>query len=74
MNGWIFLNAHGEKLAKGKYWYDDEGYTGWVFSDQEKDAILAECENWKIMPVSYCAVVLSKDFKTVTLDGEPVRV
>lgn len=71
MSGYIILNSKGDRLTQGK-WFG--AGNGWVWSEEEKNEILANCANWQCKPFAIQEARLSQDGSGVEVIGQPIMV
>jgi len=71
MSGYIILNEKGNRLTKGKSFGAGDG---WVWSEAEKDEILANCFDWQFKPVAVQQAYLNRHNMSVVVIGQPVPV
>jgi hypothetical protein len=71
MDGYIFIDHKGNRLTHAKWWFDGQG---WVWTEQEKDEILAECSMWKRKPAFIQKARVYDDYTMVETIGGKEKV
>ncbi len=57
MNGYLILR-NDDILAQGKYWFENDGSAGFLWTESEKDSILEESKSWQFKPTHIQKAVL----------------
>ncbi|RPJ29179.1 MAG: hypothetical protein EHM33_02055 [Chloroflexi bacterium] len=70
MDGYIIINAHGQHLTRMQWW----GWfaSAWVWSEKQKDYILAHCFAWTFKPTHIQRARL--EHGRVVTEGDPVAI
>jgi hypothetical protein len=71
MQGYIILNKDGHRLTRYLWWGPGDGY---VFSESERDAILAKAATWKSKPASYVPATYDPSTGDISIAGKPTVI